>query len=103
MDFKSLIVFSLKIICDASSRLIIVGAWMYTTNSGNFSTSMALGFYYTLATVNFLENFVFSINNNEDIVSFRNITGKREMIICICRKIHLLRNYLEQSSCCLNL
>ena len=76
MDFKNLVVFSLKIICDASSRLIIVGAWMYTINSGNFSTVMALGFYYTLALVNFVENFAFSIHNKEDIVSFRNLTGQ---------------------------
>ena len=76
LDFKSLVVVSLKIICDASSRLIIVGAWMYTINSGNFSTYMAIGFYYTLAMVNFFENCAFSIHNKEDFVSFRNLTGK---------------------------
>ena len=81
MDFKNLVVFSLKIICDASSRLIIVGAWMYTINSGNFSTVMALGFYYILALVNFIENVAFSIHNKEDIVSFRNLTGKDKKII----------------------
>ena len=36
---------------------------------------MAVGFYYTLATINFLENMAFSIYKKEDIASFRNLTG----------------------------
>ena len=36
---------------------------------------MTVGFYYTLATLNFIENLAFSIHKNEDIVSFRNMTG----------------------------
>ena len=36
---------------------------------------MAVGFYYTLATINFLENVAFSIYKKEDIASFRNLTG----------------------------
>ena len=51
------------------------GAWVYTINSGNFDALMAVGFYYTLATINFLENVAFSIYKKEDIASFRNLTG----------------------------
>ena len=51
------------------------GAWVYTINSGNFDALMAVGFYYTLATINFLENMAFSIYKKEDIASFRNLTG----------------------------
>ena len=91
MDFKHLVVFLSKVLCDATSRLAILGmlkvldiikvifftsgAWVYTINSGNFNTLLTVGFYYTLATINFIENLAFSIHKNEDIVSFRNLTG----------------------------
>ena len=96
MDFKHLVVFQSKVFCDATSRLALLGtgyyitfsgppivkkssgAWVYTINSGNFNTLMTVGFYYTLATINFIENLAYSIHKNEDIVSFRNVTGVHE-------------------------
>ena len=94
-------IFQSKVFCDATSRLAILGikcrisitfsglqslsihhdklgAWVYTVNSGNFNTHMTVSFYYTLATINFIENLAFSIHKNEDIVSFRNVTGVHE-------------------------
>ena len=76
LDFKNLLVFLLKVICDVVSRVAILGAWLYTTKDGKFSIEMVTGYFYTIATVNFLENMAFSIHKGEDIVSFRNLTGK---------------------------
>ena len=76
LDFKNLLVFLLKVISDVVSRVAILGAWLYTTNEGNFSSAMVTGFFYTLAVVNFLEYMAFSFHNGEEIVSFRNLTGK---------------------------
>ena len=76
MDFKNLLVFLLKVVCDVVSRVAILGAWLYTTNGGKFSIEMVTGYFYTIATVNFLENLAFSIHKGEDYVSFRNLTGK---------------------------
>ena len=76
MDFKNLLVFLLKVICDVVSRVAILGAWLYTTNEGTFSSAWVTGYFYTIAMVNFLENMAFSIHKEEDIVSFRNLTGK---------------------------
>ena len=75
LDFKNLLVFLLKVICDVVSRVAILGAWIYTTNEGNFSSARVTGYFYTIATVNFLENLAFSIHKGEDYVSFRNLTG----------------------------
>lgn len=76
LDFKNLLLFIVKVICDVISRVSIFGAWIYTTNSGTFSTAMATGCFYSLALVNFLENMAFSIHKGEDILSIRNLTGK---------------------------
>ena len=76
LGFKNLIIFILKVICDVTSRISILGAWLYTTNDGTFSSVRVTIYFYTMATINFLENLAFSIHNREDIVSFRNITGK---------------------------
>ena len=75
LDFKNLLVFLLKVICDVVSRVAILGAWLYTTKDGKFSIEMVTGYFYTIALVNFLENLAFSIHKGEDYVSFRNLTG----------------------------
>ena len=38
---------------------------------------MIIGFYYTLAMINFFENMAFSAYKKEEIVSFRNLTGRK--------------------------
>ena len=63
MDLKNFFVFFLKVVCDASSRLTIFGAWMYTVNSGEFSTKMTVAFYYAMVAILFLKNLVFSYHD----------------------------------------
>ena len=66
----------IRVICDVISRITIVGSWIYTANSGIFSTLMATGFFYTFVILNFIENLAFSIYKREDIASSRNLTGE---------------------------
>ena len=60
LDAKNFAVFFLKVVCDASFRLTIFGAWMYTVNKGEFSTKMTVAFYYGMVTFFFVNNVVFS-------------------------------------------
>ena len=57
---------------------LVLGGWLYTVNSGDFSTYSVISIYYSLAAINFLENLAFSIHKKEDIASFRNLTGVKE-------------------------
>ena len=59
LDTKCSIVFLLKVICDASARLALVGIWIYTVNFGQFSTTMILGYYYGLMILLVLNNMCF--------------------------------------------
>ena len=49
-----------KIVCDASFRLTIFGAWMYTLNDGVFSTKMTVAYYYIMVLIMIFVNIVFS-------------------------------------------
>lgn len=76
LEGKNFIVFFLKVLCDALSRLTIVGAWMFTINIGQFSTLLAVGCYYGTMFMLLLVNIGFTLHNHEDLCSIRNMIGK---------------------------
>ena len=77
MVLNNFLIFFLKVVFDASSRLLIFGGWMYTVNSGQFSTQMSVKFYYGMVAILFLKNSVFSYKNQlETFYSFSNWMGK---------------------------
>ena len=77
MDTKNFAVFFLKVVCDASFRLTIFGAWMYTVNKGEFSTKMTVAFYYGMVAILFMKNFVFSYQEKFKTLLTKNTwTGK---------------------------
>ena len=76
MDQTNFLIFFLKVVCDASSRLTIFGAWMYTVNLGEFSTKMTVEFYYGMVLILFMKNCLFSYwNKLETFYSLSNWIG----------------------------
>ena len=67
-----------KIVCDASFRLTIFGAWMYTFNKGVFDTKMTWGYYYIMVLIMIILNSIFSWleGDMEPCLSLRNWIGK---------------------------
>ena len=59
LDFKIFLVFFLKTIFDASSRLTIFGAWMFTFTNGMFSTKLSVAYYYSIALLMIIVNYIF--------------------------------------------
>ena len=78
-------VFLLKVICDASFRLVIFGAWMFTYNSWVFSTNLTVAYYYGMMTLMLIVNVGFCLKERkgkekERIVSLRNMIGKYKLL-----------------------
>ena len=89
MDTKNFAVFFLKVVCDASFRLTIFGAWMYTVNNGEFSTKMTVAFYYGMVAFLFIKNVVFSCKDKmENLRSISNWTGKTFFSFSFLKKIY---------------
>ena len=80
MDGKHFAIFLLKVICDASSRLVIFGAWMFTYNSWVFSTNLTVAYYYGMMTLILIVNVGFCHKEKERIVSLKHREGLRNMI-----------------------
>ena len=80
MDGNHFAIFLLKVICDASSRLVIFGAWMFTYNSWVFSTNLTVAYYYGIMTLMLIVNVGFCLKDRERIVSLKNREGLRNMI-----------------------
>ena len=77
LDAKIFAVFLVKVVCDASSRITFFGAFMYTVNSGQFSTKMILIYYYGMVIINILMNSCFSLlDKKEDRFSLRKFIGE---------------------------
>ena len=76
LDAKHFVIFLLKVICDASFRLVIFGAWMFTYNSWVFSTNLVVAYYYGMMTLMLIVNVGFCLKEKEIIVSLRNIIGR---------------------------
>ena len=64
-------------ICDASSRLVIFGAWMFTYNSWVVSTNLTVAYYYGMLAIMIMVNVRFSYLEKEKIWSLRNLIGKK--------------------------
>ena len=75
MDGKHFAIFLLKVICDASSRLVIFGAWMFTYNSWMFSTNLAVAYFYGMLAIMTGINLVFCYVEKEKVWSLRNLIG----------------------------
>ena len=83
LDAKIFAVFLVKVVCDASSRITFFGAFMYTVNSGQFSTKMILIYYYGMVFINILINSCFSLlDKKEDKLSLRKFIGKDFFFSC---------------------
>ena len=76
LDGKQFAIFILKVVCDASSRLILFGAFMFTYNNWEFSPTMTVAYYYGIMTLMVLVNIWFCRKENERICSLRNMIGK---------------------------
>ena len=76
-DWKHFLVLFIKIVCDASFRLTIFGAWMYTINAGVFSTWITFGYYYIIVLAMIVLNILFSWRDGDMIhcLSLRNGLG----------------------------
>ena len=66
----------LKVICDACSRLVIFGAWMFTYNSWLFSTNLTVAYFYGMLAIMLMVNVTFCYLEKERIWSHRNLIGK---------------------------
>ena len=75
---KSKILFILKTMFDAISRILIFSIWMYVTNGGQFSSWTTFGAFYILVAVMFVFNVIF--NDSKNIGSFEYWIGKEENI-----------------------
>ena len=76
LDAKHFAVFFLKVVCDASSKLILFGTWMLTYKCWNLSTNLIVAFYYGMVLLLILANLGFSTwIEKEQIVSLRNLIG----------------------------
>ena len=76
MDLSNFAVFFLKVVFDASSKVVIFGACMLTYNSWSFSTKWIVAYYYGMMLLLMLVNVVFFVIENEELCSLRNIIGK---------------------------
>ena len=89
LDVKNGVVLILKVLCDASSKMTIFGAFMFTHNGGQFSTKMTVTYYYGLVLIFASINRLFSIKLWRDVISLRNLTGKRIFLSTLLRAILL--------------
>ena len=88
LDAKNFAVFFLKVLCDATSKLLLFGAWMYTFNHWSLSTNLIVTFYYGMMSLLLIVNIGFSVKNKEKFGSFQNIIGTKVLVIfrfCIVR------------------
>ena len=63
--------------------MTIFGAFMFTHNGGQFSTKMTVTYYYGLVLIFASINRIFSIKVWKDIISLRNMTGKKSILFII--------------------
>ena len=78
LDGKHLVVFFLKVLFDAASRIIFLGAWVYTINNGQFNANLTILYFYTMTLVFFFTNLLFScVEKMEKTESFRNLLGNK--------------------------
>ena len=108
LDAKNFVVFFLKVVCDATSKLILFGTWMLTYSwiykcpysffiykCWNLSTNLIVAFYYGMVSVLLITNFGFCLIEKDEIVSLRNMIGNKSKVfhyICPTHHFFLFRN-----------
>ena len=71
MDAKNFVVVFLKVVCDATSKLILFGTWILTYKSWNLDTNLIVTSYYGMVLLLMILNIVFSLEDwCEDEVPF---------------------------------
>ena len=76
LDANNFAVFFLRVVCDASSKLILFGTWMLTYKCWTLSTTLIVAWYYGMVAVLVIVNIGFSLKEKEEIMSLRNLIGK---------------------------
>ena len=71
----------LKVVCDASSRIVIFGCMMFTANNWVFSTELVVAYYYGMLALMLVANFTFCCIEKEKIWSLRNLIGKNNFCV----------------------
>ena len=69
-------VFLIKVVCDAGSRILIVGSMMFTANCWVFSTKLTVAYFYGMLAIMMIVNVGFFLKEKERIVSLRNMIGR---------------------------
>ena len=69
-------VFLIKVVCDAGSRILIVGSMMFTANCWVFSTKLTVAYFYGMLALMLVANATFCYIEKEKIWSLRNLIGK---------------------------
>ena len=68
-------VFLMKVVCDAASRVLIVGSMMFTANCWEFSTQLTVAYFYGMLALMLVANTTFCYIEEEEIWSLRNLIG----------------------------
>ena len=71
-----MLVFLVKVVCDAGSRILIFGSMMFTANCWMFSTKLTLAYFYGMLGLMLVANVTFCYIEKEKIWSLRNLIGK---------------------------
>ena len=79
LDAKSKMLFILKTMFDAISRILIFSIWLYVSNEGQFSSWTTFGAFYILIAVMFAFNVIF--NDSKNICSFAYLIGRFSLFI----------------------
>ena len=77
LDIKNFAVFFLKVVCDATSKLILFGTWMLTYKYWNLDTNLIVAFYYGNMLLLMMVNIGVCFKEKEKIVSLRNMIGTK--------------------------
>ena len=64
LEAKSKVLFILKTMFDAISRILIFSIWLYVINDGQFSSWACFGAFYTMIAVMFIFNVIFNYRRN---------------------------------------
>ena len=96
MDTKNFAVFFLKVVCDATSKLILFGTWMLTYKCWNLSINLIVASYYGMVLLLIITDLGFCLKENEQISSLRNMIGNVLSIIIVLKTQiwHLLHHIL---------
>ena len=81
LETKSKVLFILKTMFDAISRILIFSIWLYVSNEGQFSSWTTFGAFYILIAVMFVFNVIF--NDSKNICSFEYWIGRFSLYLSI--------------------